>query len=246
MVTKYVNQPLGMGQSFAPSRKEWVTAALAGGSLALGLGSSLFGGISSSKAAREAEKRLQEQKAKEEAYYRRRYNEDYLDTNAGQNLVRRAKDFAKENWRKASGAQAVAGGTDAATAQAKEAGNKMMGDTIANIAAADVQRKDNIDAQHMQAQDRYAQQEMAISQQRAQSTADAAAQASNALMSAAGTLAGGTEKNLQGGSNNSKPVPQQQNNVTTTPNKVSVTTPNEHFGGGVDKTQWDKLMGIVK
>ena len=35
MVTKLVFQPLGMGIPYAPNRKEWVTAALAGASLAI-------------------------------------------------------------------------------------------------------------------------------------------------------------------------------------------------------------------
>ena len=140
-----------MGKIFAPSHKLWVISAIGAG---VGLASSLIGGAKAAEAAREAEKKQKAQEARENAWYTRRYNEDYLDTAAGQNLVRRAKDYARENWKKAAGAQAVAGGTDAATAMAKEAGNRMVGDTIANIAAADSQRKANVDAQHRQAEHR--------------------------------------------------------------------------------------------
>ena len=201
MVTKLVNQPLGMGNILAPSQKQWIVSAIGAG---VGLASSLIGGASAARAQRAAEYRQRQQEAKEEAWYKRRYNEDYIDTAAGQNLVRRAKEFAKENWKKAAGAQAVAGGTDAATAMAKEAGNRMVGDTIANIAATDQARKDNVDNMHRQAQERYAQMDMTREQQRAQNITNAAQGASNAITSAAGAVdqASSAKASLAGGSNN--------------------------------------------
>jgi len=205
MVTKLVNQPLGMGICGAPSRKEWIASAI--GAIG-GIASSLIGGSAASDAAREARRERERAEAKEQAWYLRRYNEDYLDTAAGQNLVRRAKDYAKENWKKAAGAQAVAGGTDAATAQAKEAGNKMVGDTIANIAAADTQRKAQVDNMHMQNEQKFAQQRQAEQLQRAQNITNAAQSASNAIMSVAGAVdqASAAKASLKGGSNNGTPA----------------------------------------
>jgi hypothetical protein len=201
MVTsRYINHTLALGNEHAPQRKEFITAALAGASLAAGLGSSIYGGIKASKAAREAERRQRAQEAQEQAWYNRRYYEDYLDTAAGQNLVRRAKEYARENWKKAAGAQAVAGGTDAAAAMAKEAGNKMVGDTIANIAATDTQRKANVDDMHRQSQQQFAQMDMQREAQRAQNITQAAQGASNALITAAGTLAQPSQS-LKGESN---------------------------------------------
>jgi hypothetical protein len=188
------NRTLGMGAEFQPMKKEWLATALGVGA---SLASSLFGGASASAAAREAAKRQRRQEAAENAWYNRRYNEDYVDTAAGQNLVRRAKDFAKETWKKASGAQAVAGGTDAATAQAKEAGNRMVGDTIANIAATDQSRKAQVDNMHRQAEAQFAQMDMQREQNRAQNITNAAQNASNAIMQGAAAfedLAGGKNK----------------------------------------------------
>ena len=211
MVTKLVNQPLGMGigdglsgvtlGSLPHQPKLWIGAALG---VAGGIASSLIGGNEAAKAARAAERRQREQEAKEEAWYNRRYNEDYIDTAAGQNLVRRAKDYAKEQWKKAAGAQAVAGGTDAATAMAKDAGNKMVGDTIANIAATDQQRKAQVDNMHRQSQAQFAQMDMAREQQRAQNITNAASAASNAMMSIGSAVDQASAKtpNLNGGSNN--------------------------------------------
>ena len=178
-------------------RKEWVQIALAAASVA----SSLFGGAKSASAAKKAE---QEQKARENAenaWYQRRYNENYADTAAGKAMINEAKEYARENWKKASGAAAVTGGTDAATAQAKEAGNKMVADTVRNMAAQDTARKDSVDAQHMKMQDNFAQDRIALQQQRADNIANTASGVSNGLMSAAIAMGGSGKSNLKGGSN---------------------------------------------
>ena len=220
-----LNQPLGMGNGFVPSHKQWIATAIGAG---VGLASSLFGGSSASKAAKEAERRQRAMEAKENAWYQRRYNEDYIDTAAGQNLVRRAKDYAREQWKKAAGAQAVAGGTDAATAQAKEAGNKMVGDTIANIAATDQANKSHIDDAHQQNQQRFAQMDMNRELQRAQNITNAAQGASNAIMSVAGAVdqTSAAKPSLQGGSNNSSIKPANEPPVTPY-SKVQTATDDE-------------------
>ena len=238
MVTKLVNRPLGIGNAYAPDKKEWIAAAI--GAVG-GLASALIGGAASSSAAEAAERRQQQQEAKENAWYTRRYNEDYVDTAAGQNLVRRAKEFAKSQWKKASGAQAVAGGTDASVAMAKEAGNRMMGDTIADIAAADLNRKQRVDEQHRAAEAQFAQNDINREMQRANNIKEAAQGASNAIFSAAGSLVEGatgaskTPTPITGTSNNSKVI-EKPVSITT---EEAVTDPNiarqlamQHYLGG--------------
>ena len=193
------------------AKPQWIATALG---VAGGLASSLIGGNAAEQAAREAERRQRALENKENAWYTRRYNEDYLDTAAGQNLVRRAKDYARENWKKAAGAQAVAGGTDAATAMAKEAGNRMVGDTIANIAAADSQRKANVDAQHRQAEQSFAQMDMQRANQRAQNITNSAQNASNAMMNVGAAI--DNAGNLSGGSNKGVVAPTEANNLYST------------------------------
>ena len=114
--------------------KEWVLGALA---LAGGVASSLFGANKAKKAARRAAAENTYRTNAEKAWYDKNYNTDYLDTKAGQNLIRRAKEVQDEYVRNADGAAAVGGGTAASVAMAKESANKAMGDTIANIAAQD-------------------------------------------------------------------------------------------------------------
>lgn len=202
-----VFQDLGgiTGAEYAPMRCNWIITAIGA---AAGLASSLIGGSKASSAARAAERRQREQEAKENSWYNRRYYEDYVDTAAGQNLVRRAKDYARENWKRAAGAQAVAGGTEASSAAAKEAGNKMVGDTIGNIAATDQARKAQVDAQHRAAEAQFAQMDMNREMQRAQNITNAAGAASNAIMSTAGAIdqAATSHANLAGGSNNGTDV----------------------------------------
>jgi hypothetical protein len=211
--------------------KRWIATALGVGG---GLAASLFGELAASDAAKQAEKRQREQEAREEAWYNRRYNEDYLDTAAGQNLVRRAKDYAQAQWKKAAGAAAVTGASDAAAQVAKDAGNKMMGDTIADIAATDAQRKAHVDDLHHQSQERFAQMDMQRDMQRAENVTKAAGAASNAMMNVGVAAEQGASKvpNLTGGGNNSKVVtPADVHTAHTFDNSLDWLRENARLGG---------------
>lgn len=159
-------------------KKEWVLGAA---SLALGVGSSLFGANKAKKAARRAQAENTYRTNAEKAWYDKNYNTDYLDTKAGQNLMRRAKEVQDEYVRKADGAAAVGGGTAASVAMAKEAANKAMGDTIANVAAQDTARKQHVEDTHLQNTQQLSRERQQIEQQKAQATSDAAQNASNAM-----------------------------------------------------------------
>ncbi len=203
MRTIYFDKPLGMGEVYAPSRKKWIATAIgAAGSLL----SSWIGGKAASSAAKDAERRQRQQEAKEDAWYNRRYNEDYLDTAAGQNLVRRAKQMYDRNIKRAAGAKAVAGGTDASVQMAKDSANQALGDTMANIAATDQSRKSQVDNMHRQAEAQFAQMDMNREMQRAQNITNAAQNASNAMIaagSAVDQIGAAKAPSLNGGSNNS-------------------------------------------
>lgn len=181
IVDRIIKSQVGVYNPFGFVPKEFIGTAIGAG---LSVASSVIGGIASAKATKRAEDEAKAQNARNNAWYTRRYNEDYLDTAAGQNLMRQAKEYADRNWKRQQGAQAVGGGTDAATAMAKEAGNKMIGDTVANIASADVQRKDNVDRIHLQQENAYSQQKQNFAMQNAQNVANVAGATSDALMQA--------------------------------------------------------------
>ncbi len=159
-------------------KKEWILGAA---SLAAGVASSLFGANKAKKAARRAQAENQYRTNAKKAWYDKNYNTDYLDTKAGQNLMRKAQEVQDEYIRKADGAAAVGGGTAASVAQAKESANKAMGDTIANIAAQDTSRKQHVEDAHLQNTQQLSRERQQIEQQKAQATSDAAQNASNAL-----------------------------------------------------------------
>ena len=246
---RFSQKPLGMGNGagvgldalavVAESPKMWLATAIGAG---LSVASSLFGGMKASQAAKRAEERQRQREEEENAYYRRRYNEDYADTAAGQNLIRRAKEYARENWRKAAGAQAVAGGTDAATAMAKEAGNKMVGDTIANIAATDEARKAQVDAAHQQALSDFARQDIQREQQRAQNITQASSAASNAMLQGATAFEGVSLKggNNQGTARQPLNIPQDKPDGGTVTLKSNV----QGIGGDYEADDLRRKMGL--
>lgn len=239
-IKAYFSSPLGMGNQFAPNRKEWIQLALAGASLA----SSLLGGASASNASKKAEAEQRNEKAKEDAMYNRKRNERYVDTEAGQNLLRRANEAYQRNINRIRGQQSVTGGTDAAAAMAKEQANKAVGDTIADMAAIDTQRRDNADAQQVANDQKHMQMNMQREMQRAQQITQAAQGASNAMMSAAGAL-GASEKtpNLNGGDNNGTPVTQPSGNavITGTPDPI---TAEQAIAQGVDADLVNKVRRV--
>ena len=173
---------------FAPKEKHFfvIPAIMAAASIA----SAVYGGVQSSKANKKAQQQVDAERAANQAERRRRMNEDYIDTAAGQNLIRMARDEANKIWKREQGAAAVNGSTESAKQMAKDAGNQMMGNAIANIAANDTTRKDSIDASY-RAQDRaLAQQQIGLQQQAAAIKAQAASQISSSLMNAAGQYLG--------------------------------------------------------
>ena len=163
------------------NEKQWIaTAAMLAGSVA----SSLIGGAKARKAAKKAEAENRYRSNAEKAWYDKEYNTDYLDTKAGQNLMRKAQEVQDNYVRKADGAAAVGGGTAASVAQAKESANKAMGDTIANVAAQDTARKAQVSDQHQQNVSQLSRERQQIEQNKAEATSQAAQNMSNTLMQA--------------------------------------------------------------
>lgn len=159
----------------------WVATAIGAG---LGVLSSLYGGSKASKEAKKAQRELDRRERREQAWYDRRYNEDYADTAAGQRLLTSARDLAQENFQRASGANRVIGGTGSSVAKAREQGSKVVSDTLSNIASNDVTRKTRVDELHRAAQNDISNKRIGVYDQRAQNITAAAGQASNAMMSA--------------------------------------------------------------
>ena len=190
---KILNQPLGMSNQsggYAPAKKEFfiVPAIMA----AAAIGSSVYGAAKSASANNKAQAQVDRERAINDAERRRTKYEDYIDTAAGQNLIRVARDEANKIWKREQGAAAVSGATESAKQMTKDSGNQMMGTAIANIAANDTARKDNLDAGYRATDRQLAQQQISLDQQKGQNIAAAASQIGSSLMSAAASYMGTT------------------------------------------------------
>lgn len=166
-------------------RLNWVATAAALGLGALSAGTSVTGGLLSRSAAKKAARQVKYRRNAEKAWYDKEYNTDYIDTKAGQNLMRRAQEVQNKYVKRAEGAAAVGGGTDASVALAKENANKAVSDTIANVAAQDTARKQRVADQHLANNNVISAQSQQVEQSKADATAGAAQGASNAAASAA-------------------------------------------------------------
>lgn len=160
-------------------RANWILTAAA---LAISAASAIYGGVKSHQAAKKAESQAAYRDSAEKAWYDKEYNTDYMDTKAGQNLLRRAQQIQDSYVRKADGAAAVGGGTASSVAQAKESANRAMGETIANMGATDTSRKQQVADKHQSNLNDLSMQHQQIEMQKAQNTTTAAQNMSNAMM----------------------------------------------------------------
>ena len=174
---------------------------------AMSAASSILGGSKAASAARKQQEILQDQKIKNDALFDRQINQDYADTSAGFNLRRSVLDAARKNLDLARGEAAVSGNA-AVEAAAKEKNNQMIAQSAGNVAAVDSQRKDALTSQKTASDQGYANQQAALSAQKAQATQQAAQGISNSLMSAAVTAlnaSGAKASKAAGGGNAQSP-----------------------------------------
>lgn len=175
----------GAVECYGERPKCWVAAAVGA---AVSLASTLYGAQKSGEKEREARRKEAQSHARQQAYWNRKMNESYADTAAGQNMIRQAKDYADRNWKKAQGAAAVGGGTDAATAMVKESGNRMVGDTVAHMAAMDTARQDRAGAAMMREDADYAGKQAASLRTQGANIANVASAMGNAAMSVGSSI----------------------------------------------------------
>lgn len=130
--------------------------------LGLGVASAVKGALDARKAAREKKEAISRQKSKNEAWYKRNYYEDYLNSVAANNAIKRVRDSWSEANREARARQAVAGGTPEQAAAVAEAGGEAMANTVGTLAAQGEANKRAVDAQKQAMDANIAAQEGAI------------------------------------------------------------------------------------
>lgn len=130
------------------------------------LGGSIFGGIKASREAKKQQKMLDAQKAENQAWYNRRYNEDGTQRADAQRLLTNTQDLLRRQTKAAQGANAVTGASTEAVAAQKAANNQALAETTSTIAAASDARKDNIEQQYQTNNNALAGKQMQISRQK--------------------------------------------------------------------------------
>lgn len=117
---------------------------------ALGIGGSIFGGISASKAMKKAKRIVEGEMKDNQNWYDRRYNEDATQRADAQRILTMTNDNIRQRNQQAAGAQAVMGGTDESVAATKAANNQAIADATSQIAVNGERRKDQIEGQYLQ------------------------------------------------------------------------------------------------
>lgn len=154
----------------------------------LNLGASIFGGVSAAKSAARQREMIEAQRAKNQDWYNRRYNEDGTQRADAVRLMQLTEDSIRKRNRQAEGTSAVMGGSQESLAAAREDNNQAIASTMSGIAASSDARKDNIERQYMARDDAYSKQSQGIEEQKQKSISDAVAGASKAASGLAGLI----------------------------------------------------------
>ena len=150
----------------------------------LGAAASVIGGIKARQAAAKANRMLEGQKAENQAWYDRMYNEDATQRADTQRMLTMTMDRMRRRNKAAAGTAAVMGSSPEAVAVEKEANAQALADTASQIAAAGAARKDQVEAQYLANKNALTQQQIGVQNQQAQNIAQATQGASQALMGA--------------------------------------------------------------
>lgn len=129
-----------------------------------GLASGIFGAAQQRKAAREQRRELARQRAANDAWYKRNYYQDYLNTVEAQNALKRYRNAWAEQTQQARARQAVTGGTPEQAQAVAEAGGEAMGNVMGTLAAQGQQNRQAIDAQKLAMDANLSQQQAAIAE----------------------------------------------------------------------------------
>lgn len=140
---------------------------------ALGIGGSIFGGISASKAMKKVKGNLEGQVRENQNWYDRRYNEDATQRADAQRILSITNENIRQRNQQAAGAQAVMGTSEESLAAAKAANNQALADATSQIAVNGERRKDQIESQYMTTKSELNDKLNALEQAKAQNTAQA-------------------------------------------------------------------------
>ena len=160
----------------------------------LSLAGSIAGGIKSAKAAREQQRLINEQRAKNEAYFNKDYYQDWQDRSENQSAMERVRQTMQRCNAAIDQQAAVTGATPEATIAAKEQNTDAVVQAAQAIQAGESARKDAAQAQYRAREDAINQQQMQQQQMSEQGTANFANGALQSAAIIANSAIGGTKQ----------------------------------------------------
>lgn len=155
-----------------------------------------IGAVGSASANAQAREDLKSDFRDQMARYNRLLDRNYVDSPENAGLMRRLQDMQRERYNQARATNVVAGGTDAHLAAMQGQGAKIVSDTANAVAERSQAYKDKIEDAKYAAKRAHSQQMFGLDQQKAQTIANAAGQASKAMAGIA--AAGGPVQNPYG------------------------------------------------
>lgn len=138
-----------------------ITAAIG---LAGGLASGILGASKAAKAAREQQRIIAQQKAKNDAWYNRNYYQNYLDTKEAQSAIKRVEETMRRRNQDAQAQAAITGGTQESVIAQQANDQKLMGDVMEKLASRGDAMKQQVNAQYQAMDNNIMQQQMAQKQ----------------------------------------------------------------------------------
>ena len=160
----------------------------------LSLAGSIAGGIKSAKAAREQQRLINEQRAKNEAYFNKDYYQDWQDRSENQAAMERVRQTMQRRNAAIDQQSAVTGATPEATIAAKEQNTDAVVQAAQAMQAGESARKDAAQAQYRAREDAINQQQMQQQQMSEQGTANFANGALQSAAIMANSAIGGTKQ----------------------------------------------------
>jgi hypothetical protein len=149
-------------------------------SLAMGAAQTIYGAVQNSKARREQQRLIDQQKAE----YEKERNTAYIDTPEAQGVLNAAKEQMEEQARRDEGVAAMTGQTHEAKLAARNRSNKAYANIVRNVASGANRYKENLRNWYRGILG----QQMGLNEQQAASGSAMIGSGINTAMSAAGTL----------------------------------------------------------
>jgi len=169
-----------------------IIPAILGG---VGLATSLYGGYKAGQERKKMKGELANMDVENKAFYNAQALGDYTQRADAQNILRQMRNQLDRQTKRAANTQAITGGTIEQTAIAKDAANKALADTMANLGAVGQQFKDRVTDRYLNRKNQIGLMRMNLASQSAQGWENLMQTGLNTASGALGTMSQNNNSN---------------------------------------------------